>query len=131
MKLYLGLGGPTLAAELALTAQEERTGMMFRTNIQDGDSMLFVLPMPQTANFWMEHCPESISAAYITPDGTIAEIHHLEHDDTNGVIAARGDIRFVLETQDGWFTHHNVPLGTVIRTEKGSLADTFLPGHQP
>lgn len=129
MKLYFGLGGPTLDAELALSAQEERTGMMFRTNIQDSDAMIFVLPMPQAANFWMKNCPESISAAYITTDGTIVEIHHFEHDDTNGVIAARNDIRFVLETQDGWFTHHNVLLGTVIRTDKGSLADTFLHGQ--
>src|SRR5579864_25614 len=67
MKLFLG--SEILEAELALTAQQEMTGMMYRTNIQDTDSMLFVLPQPMRANFWMMHCPESISAAYITPDG--------------------------------------------------------------
>jgi len=127
MKIYLG---PTmLDAELALTEQEERTGMMFRTNIQDTDAMLFVLPYPTQANFWMKNCPESISAAYITSDGTIVEIHHLEHDDTTPVMAARNDIEFVLETQDGWFTHHNIGVGTVLRTDKGSLAETFLQRH--
>ena len=125
MKIYLG--AETLAAELALTEQEEMTGMMFRTNIQDTDSMLFVLDQPKRANFWMKNCPESISAAYITPDGVIQEIHHLEKNDTNGVVAARDDIRSVLETQDGWFGHHHIATGTVIRTEKGSLAETFLP----
>jgi len=125
IKIYLG--AETLAAELALTEQEEMTGMMFRTNIQDADAMLFMLPQPQRANFWMKNCPESISAAYITPDGVIQEIHHLEKNDTNGVVAARDDIRFVLETQDGWFGHHHIATGTVIRTEKGSLAETFLP----
>ena len=39
-----------LDAELATTAREEMTGMMFRTNIQETDSMLFVLPVPQRAN---------------------------------------------------------------------------------
>jgi uncharacterized membrane protein (UPF0127 family) len=126
MKIYLG--AETLAAELALTEEQEMTGMMFRTNIQDSDAMIFVLPQPQRANFWMKNCPESISAAYITSDGVIQEIHHLEKNDTNGVVAARDDIRFVLETQDGWFAHHNISTGTVIRTEKGSLAETFL--HQ-
>jgi uncharacterized membrane protein (UPF0127 family) len=125
MKIYLG--AETLAAELALTEQEEMTGMMFRTNIQDADAMLFVLPQPKRANFWMKNCPESISAAYITSDGVIQEIHHLEKNDTNGVVAARDDIQFVLETQDGWFGHHHIATGTVIRTEKGSLAETFLP----
>jgi hypothetical protein len=124
MKIYLG--AETLDAELALTGREEQTGMMFRTNIQDTDSMIFVLPQPQRASFWMMNCPESISAAYISPDGVIQEIHHLEKNDTNAVLAATDNIQFVLETSDGWFARHNVGVGTVIRTEKGSLAETFL-----
>lgn len=129
IKIYLG--AEVLDTELALTPQEERTGMMFRTNILDSDSMLFDLGMPQRASFWMKNCPESISAAYITPDGTIAEIHHLEHDDTNAVFSATDNIQYVLETQDGWFTHHNIPVGTVIRTEKGTLSETFDLPRRP
>ena len=123
MKIYLG--AETLDAELALTPQEEQTGMMFRTNIQETDAMLFVLPVPQRASFWMKNCPESISAAYIGPDGVIEEIHHLEKEDTNAVLAASDNIQFVLETSDGWFARHHISDGTVIRTERGSLAETF------
>jgi len=36
----------------------------------------------------------------------------------------------VLETSDGWFQRHNIPVGTLMRTEKGSLAETFLRGQQ-
>ena len=124
MKIYLG--AETLDAELALTANEEMTGMMFRTNIQETDAMLFALPYPQRANFWMKNCPESISAAYITTDGVIQEIHHLEKNDTNSVVAERDDIRFVLETQEGWFARHHLSPGTVITSEKGPLADVLL-----
>ena len=124
MKIYLG--AEILDAELALSNQEIHTGMMFRTNILETDAMLFNLQYPQRADFWMKNCPESISAAYITSDGVIQEIHHLEKNNTNGVVAAREDIQFVLETQDGWFGHHHIATGTVIRTEKGSLAETFL-----
>jgi len=128
MKIYLG--AETLAAELALSPKEEQTGMMFRTNIQETDAMLFPLPYPMRASFWMKNCPESISAAYINTDGVIEEIHHLEKNDTNGVFANTDDIRFVLETSDGWFQRHNIPVGTLMRTEKGSLAETFLRGQQ-
>ena len=124
MKIYLG--AETLEAELALTQQQEMTGMMFRTNIQETDAMLFPLPYTQRANFWMKNCPESISAAYINPDGVIEEIHHLEKNDTNGVMAASENIRFVLETKEGWFMRHNISVGTVVTTEKGSLKETFL-----
>ena len=124
MKLYLG--AEMLEAELALTEQQEMTGMMYRTNIQDADAMIFVLPYTQRANFWMKNCPESISAAYLDLNGAIQEIHHLEKNDTNGVAAATENIRFVLETSDGWFAKHHIEVGTVLRTEKGSLSETFL-----
>jgi uncharacterized protein len=124
VKLYLG--AETLDAEQALTGREQQTGMMFRTNIQDTDAMIFVFPGPFQASFWMKNCPESISAAYIDPAGVIQEIHHLEKNDTNGVVAASSNIQYVLETSDGWFGRHNVNVGMVIRTEKGSLAETFL-----
>jgi uncharacterized protein len=124
MKIYLG--AETLDAELALTPKEEMTGMMFRTNILETDAMLFVLPVQQRASFWMKNCPESISAAYIGPDGVIQEIHHLEQEDTNAVVAASDNIQYVLETSDGWFARHNISTGAVIRTEKGSLSETFF-----
>jgi uncharacterized membrane protein (UPF0127 family) len=124
MKLYLG--AETIEAELALTPRQIQTGMMFRTNIPETDTMLFNLQIPQRANFWMKNCPESISAAYISPDGVIQEIHHLEKNDTNGVVAARNDIVFVLETKDGWFGRHNIGVGTLITSEKGPLAQVFL-----
>jgi hypothetical protein len=124
MKIYLG--AETLDAELALTAEQEHTGMMFRTNILETDAMLFVLPVPQRASFWMKNCPESLSAAYIGPDGVIAEICHLEKNNTNAVVAVTDNIQYVLEVKDGWFARHNINPGTVIRTGKGSLAETFF-----
>jgi uncharacterized membrane protein (UPF0127 family) len=78
----------------------------------------------------MKNCPESISAAYIDPAGVIQEIHHLEKNDTNGVVAASANIQFVLETSDGWFKRHNIGTGTVIRTEKGSLPETYFQNRQ-
>jgi len=124
VKLFLG--AETLDAEQALTGHEVQTGMMFRTNIQDSDAMIFVFPQPYQASFWMKNCPESISAAYIDPAGVIQEIHHLEKNDTNGVVAASSNIQFVLETSEGWFQRHHVGVGAVIRTEKGSLQETYF-----
>ena len=124
IKIYLG--AETLDAEMALTWKQEQTGMMFRTNILETDAMLFVLPVQQRASFWMKNCPESISAAYIGSDGVIEEIHHLEKNDTNSVVAAVDNIQYVLETKEGWFARHNITPGTVIRSDKGSLSETFF-----
>jgi len=124
IKLYLG--AETLDAELATTPREIMTGMMFRTNVTDESAMLFVFSQPYQPSFWMKNCPDSLSAAYISPDGVIQEIHHLEKYDTNSVVATKPNIQYVLEVNDGWFQRHNVTDGMLIRTEIGSLQQTFF-----
>lgn len=129
--LQLYLGAETLDAELALTPIQQETGLMYRTNITDETAMLFVLPeaMLPPDGFWMTNCPISLSAAYIGPDGVIEEIHHLEKDDNVPVMATNNNIVYVLEVNDGWFARHNISAGTLIRTERGSLGQTFHGGN--
>jgi len=129
MKLWLG--AEEIDAELALTPEQEQTGMMFRTNrLGEKEGMLFALPYTQRANFWMMNCPLTLSAAYISPDGVIQEIHVLEANNTNGVDAASANIRFVLEESEGWFERHHITTGTVVRAESGPLMNTVVPLQQ-
>jgi uncharacterized membrane protein (UPF0127 family) len=74
----------------------------------------------------MANCPYPLSVAYINTDGAIAEIHPLEPFNTNSVVAAATNIRFALETPQGWFDRHHISTGAVVRTEGGSLKQTFL-----
>lgn len=124
MKLYLG--AQEMTAELALTPQQLRTGMMFRTNMEENAGMLFPLPYTQQASFWMKNCPLPLSAAYIDEEGIIQEIHDFQPFNTNAVLSARGNIRFVLETPQGWFKRHNIREGVAIATERGPLMQTFF-----
>jgi len=125
MKIYLG--PETLDAELALTGEQQETGLMYRTNITDETAMLFVLPSPLLPpdGFWMTNCPISLSAAYIGPDGVIEEIHHLEKNDNVPVVADTNNIMYVLEVNDGWFARHNIGVGMVISTERGPFPQVF------
>ncbi len=124
MKLWLG--SEEMLAELALTGVQQMTGMMFRTNMAENAGMLFPLPYTQRAAFWMLNCPLPLSAAYIDPEGVIQEIHNFQPDNTNSVVAATANIRFVLETPQGWFDRHHIGVGTVVRTERGALMETFF-----
>lgn len=120
------LGAEELIAETAVSPVQVETGMMFRTNMAENEAMVFVLGYPQQASFWMANCPHPLSVAYINTDGVIEEIHPLEPFNTNSVVAAATNIRFALETPQGWFDRHHVSAGAVIRTERGSLKQTFL-----
>lgn len=124
MKLWMG--SEEVTAELALTAQQEMTGMMFRTSMPENDGMLFVFQGPFRASFWMKNCPLPLSAAYIDPTGRILEVVALHAQDTNAVVAKSADVQYVLEMNEGWFKRHNIGDGTLIRTEKGSLKETFF-----
>lgn len=123
IKIYLG--AETMDAELAITTEQEETGLMYRTNVDDSTAMLFDLHQPGRASFWMTNCPISLSAAYIAPDGVIEQIVHLEKNDNVPVVATNDNIQFVLEVNDGWFARHNIGAGTLIKTERGTLMQTF------
>ncbi len=128
--LKLWLGAEEMDAELALTGLQKETGMMFRTNLDENDGMLFVFARPFQASFWMKNTLVPLSAAYIDPAGNIVEIHDLKPQDTNAVTAGGADIQYVLETSQGWFQRHHIGAGTLVRAESGSLGQTFRAARQ-
>jgi uncharacterized membrane protein (UPF0127 family) len=124
--IKLWLGPEEITAELALTQEQQMTGMMFRTNIPENSGMLFVFPGPFRASFWMMNCPSSLAGAYIDPSGRILEILDMHAQDTNSIVAKTDQVQYVLEMKEGWFKRHNITEGTLIRTEKGTLRETFF-----
>jgi len=78
-------------------------------------------------NFYMRNCPLPLSGAYITPEGVIDEIIQMQPHDETGIQSKSSNIQFVLETPQGWFDRHHVRTGMVVRTENGSLLETFFP----
>lgn len=123
------VGAEELVTEMALNGEQQMTGMMWRTNMPENTAMIFVHPAPRQASYWMKNCYVPLSIAYIDTDGVILEIHDMKPHDTNSVVSASMNVRFALETPQGWFQRHNVSTGAVVRTERGSLSETFLRGR--
>ena len=123
--IKLWVGKQVVEAEVAVTARELATGMMHRTNILENEGMLFRLPFPQRANFYMKNVDVPLSCAYIDAEGTILEIHDLQPRNEKPVPSATENIQYVLETAQGWFKRNEIGVGTVIRTADGSLAEVF------
>ena len=120
------LGSEELIAEIARERVQVATGMMFRTNMPENTAMIFVFDHPGPKNFYMRNCVVPLSAGYIEPDGALAEIVDLQPGDEVGVQSQTSNLQFVLEVPQGWFTRHNVRTGAVVRTERGSLRETFF-----
>jgi uncharacterized membrane protein (UPF0127 family) len=126
MKLYLG--SRELDAELAVTQASIQKGMMWRTNVAETEGMLFVFARPHQSGFWMKNVPIDIDVAYINPEGVILEVHRLQKHNTNPVPSKTDQVQFALETAAGWFERNGLGPGTVIRTDRGSLQETFFSG---
>jgi uncharacterized membrane protein (UPF0127 family) len=124
--IKLWIGAQEMVTEIAVTAEQEQTGMMFRTNMAENEGMIFAFVRPMRASFWMKNTVLPLSAAYIAPGGAILEIHDLQPLDTNAVVAASDNIQYVLETPQGWFKRNNVNVNTVITTENGPLHKVFF-----
>jgi uncharacterized protein len=124
MKLWLG--PYEIEAELALTDHEVVTGMMFRKEIGEKEGMLFVFLNESKRSFWMKNVPIPLTCAYIDGEGTILEIHDMKPLDESPIPSESDRIQYVLEMKHGWFERNKIERGTVVRTERGSLRETFF-----
>jgi uncharacterized protein len=124
MKLWLG--PKEITAELAITQTEIATGMMFREKMDESEGMLFIFGRPHRTSFYMKNTYVPLSCAYIDGEGAIVEIHDLKPLEEAPVEARSDQIQYVLEVKQGWFERNGIRVGTVVRTEHGSLPETFF-----
>jgi uncharacterized membrane protein (UPF0127 family) len=127
MKLFVG--PEVITAELAMTQIQVGTGMMFRKEMSENEGMLFVFARPFRASFYMKNTILPLNVAYLDSEGTILELHELQALNETPVEAASDNVQFVLEMNKGWFTRHNIGLGSVITCERGKLRDAFRFGN--
>lgn len=123
--LKLWVGTNQIAAEIASTVDQIRTGMMFRTNMAEMEGMLFVFGQPQQVAFYMRNTLLPLSCAYIDAEGTILELYDMEPLNETPIPSQSSQVQYVLEMNQGWFKRHNIGPGMVISTERGTFAQTF------
>ncbi len=124
--LKVWLGPQELVTEIARTPVQVATGMMFRKEMAENEAMLFVFNFPEQRSFWMKNVNLPLSCAYIDPQGMIIEIHDMQPHNEAPIPSSSDKIQYVLETRQGWFARHNIGTNTIVRTELGSLGDTFF-----
>src|SRR4051812_35877877 len=119
--IKLWLGPAEITAEIASTPIQVETGMMHRSEMAENEGMIFVFGRPHRASFWMRNTKIPLSCAYIDPDGKILETHDMKPLDETGIEASSDNVQYVLETKQGWFERNKVPVGAIVRTDRGSL----------
>lgn len=109
--LRLTAGIHVITAEVAQTADERATGLMFRAQMAPNAGMLFVFPAPFAHCFWMQNTILPLSIAFVADDGTIVNIADMKPYSTDSHCAAQ-PVRFALEMNQGWFAKRGIKPGT-------------------
>jgi uncharacterized membrane protein (UPF0127 family) len=113
--ITLRMGKKAVTAEVADEPQERATGLMFREDLAPDSGMLFVMPAPEPAAFWMKNTKLPLSVAYVSQSGIILEIHDLRPFDETPVPSAFSRIAYALEMEQGWFAKNGILPGDRIQ----------------
>jgi len=87
--------------ELALTQQQQDTGLMFRTSVPANTGMLFPWPQPQVSEMWMKNTIEPLDMVFIGADGTVKAIAENTVPYSLRVISSGVPVLATLELQAG------------------------------
>jgi len=107
----LTLGMHRIVAELAVTAQHQATGMMFRTQMGVSEGMLFVNDDAGVRCFWMRNTLIPLSIAFIDAQGRILNIAEMQPK-SDATHCSDGPARYALEMNAGWFAQRKIKPGT-------------------
>ena len=110
----LTAGMHVIHAELAITPQQQATGMMFRRGMGANDGMLFVNDDSGVRCFWMRNTLIPLSIAFVSDDGTIVNIADMapRSDDSH---CSSKPVRYALEMPLGWFAKRGFKAGLKLR----------------
>ncbi len=111
--------GFTVNARVADTPEKIEKGLMFVTELPEGDGMLFLLGKEEDQTFWMKNTLIDLDIIFIGQDHTVRQAHErVPHSYTYTpdaeVAVVFGQGRYVLELPAGSVTRHGIEPGRKI-----------------
>lgn len=97
-------------AQVAATAEQRSTGLMFRQQMPQGEGMLFIFDQPSEQCFWMKNTLLPLTAAFVADDGTIVNLADMKPQTTESHCSEK-PVRYVLEMNQGWFAKKGIKAG--------------------
>lgn len=106
----------SFSVELVVTADKQRRGLMYRTELADEAGMLFFYRACEAATFWMKNTFIPLDMIFIEADGRIARIAREAQPETldfhssgvpvNGVLEVNGGLTQRLGIAEGDYVRH-------------------------
>ena len=110
----LTAGMHVIHTELAITPDQQATGMMFRRGMGGNDGMLFVNEDSGVRCFWMHNTLVPLTIAFVAEDGTIVNLADMAPRTDDSHCSAK-PVRYALEVPLGWFAKRGLKAGLKLR----------------
>ena len=110
----LTVGIHVIKTELAITPEQQATGMMFRREMATNEGMLFVNDEPAPRCFWMRNTLGPLTIAFLADDGTIVNLADMQPLSEQSHCSLR-PVRYALEMNQGWFAKRGIKAGSKIQ----------------
>ncbi len=112
--------GPVrVSVELAITADEQARGLMWRERLDADRGMLFVFREEEPLSFWMKNTPLPLDIIYLDRNGVVVSIARDTTPFSTAAIPSHAPALYALEVGAGFSRHHGVTVGTRIELPAG------------
>lgn len=107
------IGDEILTVEIADTHESRANGLMGRTELPEGEGMLFVYDKPQRLVLWMKNTYVPLSIAFFDEDKSLMNILDMDPPIGKTLIRYRSTAPalYALEVPQGWFENHKIDVG--------------------
>lgn len=107
-------GPQRFSIELALSAEEQQQGLMFRRSLPADAGMLFDFGETRPASFWMKNTLIPLDMLFIAADGRVADIHERAVPLSEASIVSKVPVRAVLEVNGGTVSRLGIKPGDLV-----------------
>ena len=101
--------------EMALTEQQQMTGLMFRPSVPADGGMLFDWGKERDTEMWMKNTISSLDMLFINTDGTIRSIAEHTVPQSLAVIPSNGSVLAALELAAGTAERLDIRVGDKVQ----------------
>jgi uncharacterized membrane protein (UPF0127 family) len=101
--------------EIAITASEQRNGLMGRTQMDADKGMLFFFTEEGERGFWMKNTLIPLDMIFIKADGTIHRVHDSAKPNDLTSVKSQGPVSAVLELNGGTAKTLNIQAGDTVK----------------
>ncbi|MBA2662132.1 MAG: DUF192 domain-containing protein [Bradymonadaceae bacterium] len=118
-------------AEMAISAQEQQRGLMFRRSMQPDWGMLFVYPSDDHLTFWMKNTLISLDMVFIHSSGEVIGVVEAAEPLTLDRREVDGESRFVFELNAGTAAREGIVKGVWMSIKNVDPAHAPPPVEAP